>query len=110
MTTLRLVCLASLACLWLVTSARADLPSPRPQPPPDPVPQPAPPQPPVDPVTGKPLWDYREEKKPRRTGPFRSCGSGMGTGLAGIGLAWGLFWVGNRFAGRVRARKDERTD
>ncbi|MCE9560942.1 MAG: hypothetical protein K8U57_02700 [Planctomycetes bacterium] len=39
---------------------------------------------------------------PRRTGPFRSCGSGIGTGFAGIGLAWGLMWIGNRFASRVR--------
>jgi len=39
-----------------------------------------------------------------RTGPFRSCGSGMGTGFAGIGLAWGLMWVGNHFASRVSRR------
>lgn len=39
---------------------------------------------------------------PRKTGPFRSCGSGMGTGLAGIGLAWGMLWLGNRFTGRTR--------
>jgi hypothetical protein len=25
----------------------------------------------------------------------------MGLGLAGIGLAWGTLWLGNRFAGRV---------
>jgi hypothetical protein len=40
-------------------------------------------------------------EEPRRTGPFRSCGSGVGAGLAGIGVAWGLMWAGNRFAGRV---------
>jgi hypothetical protein len=40
----------------------------------------------------------------RRTGPFRSCGSGMGLGLAGVGTAWGLMWVGHRYAGRVARR------
>jgi hypothetical protein len=44
-------------------------------------------------------------EQPRRTGPFRSCGSGMGVGLAGIGLAWGLMWAGTRFAGRVARPK-----
>jgi hypothetical protein len=45
---------------------------------------------------------------PRRTGPFRSCGSGMGLGLAGIGVAWGMFWLGSRFVGRVSRRTSER--
>lgn len=40
---------------------------------------------------------------PRRSGPFRSCGSGMGTGFAGIGLAWGMLWFGNRFARTLRS-------
>jgi hypothetical protein len=35
-----------------------------------------------------------------RSGPFRSCGSGIGTGLAGIGLAWAALWTGHRFAKR----------
>lgn len=39
---------------------------------------------------------------PRRTGPLRSCGSGMGAGLAGIGLASGALWLGQRFARAVR--------
>ncbi|VTR93454.1 unnamed protein product [Gemmata massiliana] len=39
--------------------------------------------------------------QPRR-GLFRSCGSGMGAGLAGIGLAWGTFWIGSRLANRTR--------
>lgn len=39
---------------------------------------------------------------PQRTGPFHSCGSGMGLRLAGIGLAWGMLWLGNRFARTVR--------
>jgi hypothetical protein len=43
----------------------------------------------------------QEERNQRRTGPFRSCGSGMGVGLAGIGVAWGLMWVGTRYAGRI---------
>ena len=31
-----------------------------------------------------------------RTGLFRSCGAGAGAGLAGIGVLWGLMWVGRR--------------
>lgn len=37
---------------------------------------------------------------PQKSGPFRSCGSGIGTGLAGIGLAWAALWTGHRFAKR----------
>lgn len=65
-------------------------------------PQPAPPQPPTDPATGKPIGEVKEEKKPQRSGPFRSCGSGMGTGLAGIGATWAVLWLGLRF---VRAKR-----
>lgn len=36
----------------------------------------------------------------QRTGIFRSCGSGMGTGLAAIGITWGLTWAGLRVARR----------
>jgi hypothetical protein len=118
MTTLRPVCLAPLVCLCLTASALADIPGPGPRPRPGPphlwegpVPKGEDPalQPPpmIDPKTGGIVAPA--PTKPRRTGPFRSCGSGMGVGLAGIGLAWGLFWVGNRFAGRVRDRKDDRT-
>jgi len=53
----------------------------------------------IDPVTGQPM-PVREEPR-RRTGPFRSCGSGAGLGLAGIGVAWGLMWIGTRYAGRI---------
>jgi hypothetical protein len=48
-----------------------------------------------------------KEARPRRTGPFRSCGSGMGLGLAGIGIAWGLMWAGTRYAGRFAAKRDQ---
>jgi len=63
------------------------------------------PQPPamIDPITGQPI-PVREEPR-RRTGPFRSCGSGAGAGLAGIGLAWGLMWVGHRYSARVARGK-----
>jgi hypothetical protein len=54
----------------------------------------------IDPVTGQPM--PVRPQPPRRTGPFRSCGSGAGIGLAGIGIAWGMMWVGTRYAGRVR--------
>jgi hypothetical protein len=108
----RVRCLGLIAVAVLAVEAgsgRADLPGPWPSPskrrpvpaPPAPEPQPvpAPPQPPTDPSTGRPMGEFREEK-PKRTGPFRSCGSGMGTGLVGIAAAWGVLWLGNRFAGR----------
>ena len=63
---------------------------------------PTPPQ--IDPETGA-VVPVREAP-PRRTGPFRSCGSGMGLGLAGIGIAWSLMWVGTRYAGRVASKRD----
>jgi hypothetical protein len=59
---------------------------------------------PIDPETGQPM-PVRPEPDRRRTGPFRSCGSGAGAGLAGIGIAWGLMWVGHRYAARVARRK-----
>jgi hypothetical protein len=40
----------------------------------------------------------------RRGPPTRSTVSGLGMGLAGIGMAWGLMWIGNRLVGWV-ARK-----
>lgn len=63
-------------------------------------PEPAPQQNAIDPVSGLPYPPpYVPEKK--RTGVFRSCGSGMGAGLTGIGAAWAMLWLGNRLAGRV---------
>src|SRR5262249_8807801 len=44
---------------------------------------------------------------PKHTGPFRSCGSGAGIGFVGIGLAWSLMWVGNRYVGRIVPRNDQ---
>ena len=95
-------------------------PIPRPLPEPDsliPTPNPVPtsqpkgtidpqPQPkgPADPSVWRPV---PRPPEPRRTGPFRSCGSGAGIGFAGIGLAWGLMWIGNRYAGRISRRKDD---
>jgi len=78
-----------------------------PPPPTPPAPQPQePPRTQVDPVTGLPARVPRNPPPPPppRTGPFRSCGSGAGTGLAGIGAAWALMWLGNRFAGRAARR------
>ena len=72
---------------------------------PDLVPEPKPI--PVDPVSGLP-YPPPMKPEPKRTGPFRSCGSGAGLGLAGIGAAWAVLWLGNRFADRAarRARSD----
>lgn len=53
-----------------------------------------------DPKPAEPV----KPEPPRRTGPFRSCGSGMGAGLAGIGLAWGLMWAGRRYATRFHEK------
>lgn len=55
-------------------------------------------------TTTLPTPSPKKPEPPKRTGPFRSCGSGMGLGLAGIGAAWAVLWLGNRFSGRV-ARK-----
>jgi hypothetical protein len=74
-------------------------PNPPPKPNPDPAPKSDPaPQPPIDPSSGLPYPPPRIPDPPKRTGPFRSCGSGMGVGLAGIGVAWAMLWLGNRFA------------
>ena len=89
----RALCLALLALL-----AVAPLVSANPAPPPW-VPKEKTDPPQIDPNTGQPLPPVREEPR-RRTGPFRSCGSGMGAGLAGIGIAWGLMWVGTRYGSR----------
>jgi len=83
------------------------LPNPLPTPPapnpPAPAPQPTLQQGAIDPATGLPYPPPRKPDPPRRTGPFRSCGSGMGAGLAGIALAWGALWLGNRFARTTRS-------
>ena len=112
--------------------ARADLaPWPfrtkRPFPPPAPAPDPAPNA--NDPIT--PGLDPNDQKrmvadeaailnprtgewepigKQKRTGLFRTCGSGMGVSLAGVGLAWGMLWLGTRLVGRVRGAKPDRTN
>jgi hypothetical protein len=66
-----------------------------------PIPQPMPrPGPQIDPLNEFPPKPPKKVE-PQRTGPFRSCGSGAGTGLAGIALTWGMLWLGNRFVGRV---------
>ena len=92
-----------------LSAARADLPPPKPD---DPrlIP-PGPPQTrrntPIDPVTGLPYPPPAPRDPPqRRTGPFRSCGSGMGLGLAGIGATWGMLWLGNRL---VRSQRSPST-
>jgi hypothetical protein len=63
----------------------------------------------IDPSTGMPFPPVGKAEPPRRTGPLRSCGSGAGPGLAGIGLAWGALWLGTRFVGRIRSAKRERS-
>jgi len=75
---------------------------------PNPPPPPQPPQPPTPQLQqgavdsdGRPYPPPLQPGLPKRTGLFHSCGSGAGVGLAGIGLAWGMLWLGNRFAGRV---------
>lgn len=45
------------------------------------------------------------EEKPKRSGPFRSCGSGAPLALVGIAATWGMLWLGHRFAGRVSRRE-----
>jgi hypothetical protein len=92
------------AAPWPFRVKRPD-PAPAPQPAPEPAPQPGA----VDPVSGLPYPPLLKPEPPRRTGPFRSCGSGMGLGLAGVGLAWAALWLGNRFAGRVSRREADRT-
>jgi hypothetical protein len=116
MSGVRLALLALLACLCLASAAQADIPGPDGRATRHPWGYGAPP----------PGWFEREEamrkqreanpggteqepppvvQEPRRSGPFRSCGSGMGLGLAGIGMAWGFMWVGNRYAGRVAGER-----
>ncbi|QJW97909.1 hypothetical protein [Frigoriglobus tundricola] len=109
----RALCLGSFALMLLAVNAapaRADAalfpwrkPTPRPplptppsqdeasNPVPAPQPNPAPQQPP-------------QPEPPKRTGPFRSCGSGAGTGLVCIGAAWAMLWLGNRVAGHITRR------
>ena len=103
MTGPRFVILGFLAC---ITIAALVLPvEANPAPPPEIIKKrenPTPPQ--IDAETGAVV--PVKEAPPRRTGPFRSCGSGMGLGLAGIGIAWGLMWVGTRYAARVASKRD----
>jgi hypothetical protein len=78
---------------------------------PQPTPQPTPrPKPAIDPTAIDPAIGFppppRQVDPPKRTGPFRSCGSGMGTGLAGIAVAWALLWLGNRFIRSWRSSSD----
>jgi hypothetical protein len=107
------VCAAAVGCVILGVLAPAALANPAPppevfrereerRPPPEGAEPAVPPM--IDPVTGQPR-PMRPEPR-RRNGPFRSCGSGMGVGLAGIGVAWGLMWVGTRYAGRITRRDD----
>ncbi|MFM8274491.1 MAG: hypothetical protein ACKODX_19470 [Gemmata sp.] len=110
----RLLCFGLLAAALVVAKAppaRADLPGPHPRPqrplrpPPEPAPVPNDPgvnvlpaeQQPPPPVTPRPSTGDA-----KRAGPFRSCGSGIGTGLAGIGVAWGMLWLGTRASRYVR--------
>lgn len=105
---IRVRLLAVLFLLAVAAPVRADLP-PGPSPRrPDPLfAPPGPPQPLKVLPDGSAVPDpFPPRPEPRRrTGPFRSCGSGAGTGLAAIGVSWGLLWLGTRFAGRVRATK-----
>jgi hypothetical protein len=98
--------LASLGFLAIFAVAVIVLPAKaNPAPPPDIIKKRDNPAPQVDPETGA-VTPVRESP-PRRNGPFRSCGSGMGLGLAGIGIAWGLMWVGTRLAGRLGAKRHQ---
>ncbi len=96
----RVVCLGLLALLCSASVARADLAGPWPWSRTPPRPDRA-----LVEMNLKLIAEGKEPIKfeePPRTGPFRSCGSGAGLGFAGIGVAWGLMWVGHRFVGRVR--------
>lgn len=44
--------------------------------------------------------DFKNYGGTSRSGPFRSCGSGAGLALAGVGTVWGLMWVSRRRADR----------
>lgn len=105
--------LALLLLAGEVAPLRANTPPPLPYPKPDPIPKPDPlfapapnpepnpaPSPVQNPPPNKEMWpnDPVVRPAPKRTGPFRSCGSGAGTGLAGIAVAWAMLWLGNRFA------------
>lgn len=104
--------LTAMAALPRVASA--DIPGPwpspsvnrRPPPPaPDVLPSPLPdPAPNPDPAP-KEMWpdDPIPRPKPRRTGVFRSCGTGTPAALAAIGVTWGMLWLGNRFARSQRS-------
>ena len=61
-------------------------------------------RPPAVKSTDQPATPTPPQQPVQKSGPFRSCGSGIGTGLAGIGLAWMVMWTGNHFARRVRRR------
>jgi hypothetical protein len=91
--------------LGSVELAYANAPPPLPDgKPPIPIPNPVPDPPPSDiipSVEPPPPPPPPKRVEPRRTGVFRSCGSGMGPGLAGIGVGWAMLWLGTRFANRV---------
>lgn len=36
--------------------------------------------------------------------PGRACGSALGLALAGVGMVWGLMWIGTRYADRITRR------
>jgi hypothetical protein len=101
MSGVRLALLALLACLAMTGTASVACANPAP--PPDIWKREAPEN--GDDTGQQPSRTTARES--RRSGPFRSCGSGMGVGLAGIGLAWGFMWIGNRYAGRVAGRRED---
>ena len=81
MSSVRVACLVLIACLGVAaygSVARADVPPH--------------------------MRSGRPHEPSGSSGPFRSCGSGIGTGFAGIGLAWAAIWAGNHFARRVRRK------
>lgn len=76
--------------------------------PPSPGPNPAPPVPdPIIPSVEPQPPPPPKKVEPRRSGVFRSCGSGAGLGLAGIAVGWGMLWLGTRFVNR-RPRSAEK--
>jgi hypothetical protein len=106
MSNARVVCLALIACVCAGLGpepVRADIPGPYPwskykrSDPRDFRPATVPP-------TEQPGTATPPQQPPQKSVPFRSCGNGIGTGFAGIGLAWAALWTGHRFTGRVRRK------
>jgi hypothetical protein len=122
MTDVRGLCLALVVCLCAASSVRADVPAldgsyhPKPwghgAPPPGWFERNTLQNPPSESQDSQPTQPPKPTPQPpRRTGPFRSCGSGMGVGLAGIGIAWGMMWVGTRYAARMtRTRQTDQRE